>query len=181
MCSFRVEFFVWRRNSNRSEALPCFFLKKAKNILRYLHCRFFITGPAFLPGLQAHFNSVSYQLSECSARYSTIEEQVMELEDLRQECDEKDIPFGRSEELNKIYRLYEQEAQKADKLAYDLNATLKLFDRCVKLLAETDVDNNNSFKLVPVGGIADVKWSLMETESDLHQLEVICENAVFYL
>ena len=149
-----------------------------KNCVR---CRFFITGPAFLPGLQAHFNSVSYQLSECSARYSTIEEQVMELEDLRQECDEKNIPFGRSEELNKLYRLYEQEAQKADKLANDLNASLKLVERCVKLLEQADVGDDNSFKLISTGSLTDIKWALMETESDLHQLEVICENAVFYL
>jgi hypothetical protein len=26
-----------------------------------------------------------------------------------------------------------------------------------------------------------VKWALMETKSDLHQLDIICENAVFYL
>jgi hypothetical protein len=149
-----------------------------KNCVR---CRFFITGPAFLPGLQAHFNTVSYQLSECSTRYVSIGEQVRRLEDIRQDCDDKGTPFVKSEELNKLYRLYEQEAQKADKLANDLNATLKLVDRCVKLLEQADVGDDNSFKLVSTGGIADVKWSLMETKSDLHQLEVICENAVFYL
>jgi hypothetical protein len=148
-----------------------------KNCVR---CRFFITGPAFLPGLQAHFNSISFQLSECSTRYVSIEEQIKDLEDYRQACDEKSIPFAKSEELNKLYRLYEQEAQKADKLANDLNATLRLIDRCVKLLEQPE-SNDNSLKLVPAGGISDVKWALMETHSDLHQLEVICENAVFYL
>lgn len=147
-----------------------------KNCVR---CRFFITAPAFLPGLQAHFNHVSFQLSECSTRYVSIEEQIKSLEDYRHDSDEKGLPFVKSEDLNKLYRLYEQEAQKADKLANDLNATLRLIDRCVKLL-ETETDEG-SLKLVPAGGISDVKWAFLETQSDLHQLEVICENAVFYL
>lgn len=148
-----------------------------KNCVR---CRFFITGPAFLPGLQSHFNYVSFHLSECSTRYLSIEEQIKDLEDYRHACDEKGIPFAKSEELNKLYRLYEQEAQKADKLANDLNTTLRLVDRCVKLLEQAESDDN-SLKLVPAGGISDVKWALLETQSDLHQLEVICENAMFYL
>lgn len=148
-----------------------------KNCVR---CRFFITGPAFLPGLQAHFNYVSFHLSECSSRYVSIEEQIKYLEDCRYDCDERGTPFTKSEELNKMYRLYEQEAQKADKLANDLNAALKLVDRCVKLLEQSESDDNSP-KLVPAGGISDVKWAFMETQSDLHQLEVICENAVFYL
>lgn len=148
-----------------------------KNCIR---CRFFITGPAFLPGLQAHFNYISFQLSECSTRYVSIEDQIKDLEDYRHECDEKGRPFAKSEEMNKAYRLYEQEAQKADKLANDLNAALKLIDRCVKLLEQSE-SGDNSLKLVPAGGISDVKWAFMETQSDLHQLEVICENAVFYL
>ena len=148
-----------------------------KNCVR---CRFFITGPAFLPGLQAHFNYVSFHLSECSSRYVSIEEQIKDLEDYRYTCDESGAPFTKSEELNKMYRLYEQEAQKADKLANDLNATLRLIDRCVKLL-EQEQSGDNSLKLVPAGGLSDVKWALMETQSALHHLEVICENAVFYL
>lgn len=149
-----------------------------KNCVR---CRFFITGPAFLPGLQALFNSVSYQLSECSSRYTALENSVRELEDYRQECDEKGSPFAKAAELNKLYRLYEQEAQKADKLANDLNATLKLIDRCTKLLENPASQNGDSVKLVPTGQISDIKWALMESESDLHQLEVICENAEIFL
>ena len=149
-----------------------------KNCVR---CRFFITGPAFLPGLQAHFNSVSYQLSECSSRYTALELSVRELEDFRQECDVKGSPFAKAAEQNKLYRLYEQEAQKADKLANDLNATLKLIDRCTKLLEKPARDGSTSLKLVPTGQISDIKWALMESESDLHQLEVVCENAEVFL
>lgn len=149
-----------------------------KNCVR---CRFFISGPAFLPGLQAHFNATSYQLSECSTRYVDLESCVRELEDLRQGCDEKGIPFTRAAKLNKLYRLYEQEAQKADKLANDLNATLRLIDRCVKLLDQPTGEGNRSVKLVPTGQISDIKWALSEAASDLHQLEVICENAEVFL
>lgn len=149
-----------------------------KNCVR---CRFFITGPAFLPGLQAHFNAISYRLSECSKQYIDLEEKVKNLEDLQLECEEKDHPFTKLDELSKLHHLYEQEAQKADKLANDLNATLKLIDRCTKLLENRTDNTSSSFKLVPAGEIADIKWALMESQSNLHQLEVICENAEVFL
>ena len=34
-----------------------------------VQCRFFITGPGFLPGLLARFNDSSYQATECAERY----------------------------------------------------------------------------------------------------------------
>lgn len=145
-----------------------------KNCVR---CRFFITGPAFLPGLMAHFNYLSYQLSECSKRFETFERQVSELEDIRLKCEEDGIPFTKVEDLDRLSRFHEEEAQKADKLCNDLHASLRLIDRCTQLLKAPE---STGVKLVPVGTVSDVGYALEEIQSDMHQYEVICENAVLY-
>ena len=145
-----------------------------KNCMR---CRFFITGPAFTAGLVAHFNHISYQLSECAKRYTRFEKRVDALDDKRRSCESESCPFPEQAELERISRLTEQEAEKADKLANDLHATLRLIERCRELLAAADQDG---IKLVPAGGISDVGYALEEIDSELHQLEVICENAVVF-
>jgi len=145
-----------------------------KNCIR---CRFFISGPAFLPGLIAHFNFISYQLSECSNRYVRFEQQINELEDLRFVCEAQDRPFLQTVELDRLSRDHEEEAVKADKLCHDLHATLRLIDRCKQLLGDS---NDDGIKLVPVGGISDLQYALEETTSEMYQLEVICENAALY-
>ncbi|NWF38438.1 hypothetical protein F3F96_04755 [Mariprofundus sp. NF] len=146
-----------------------------KNCVR---CRFFITGPAFLPGMIAHFNHVSYKLTEASERYVQFEMQVAELEDLRAECAESDAVFSKATDLQRISRHHEQEAQKVDKLANDLHATLRLIDRCKQLL-ETNGDDDE-VKLVPSGQISDLQYALEEVESEMYQLEILCENAVLF-
>ena len=100
-----------------------------KNCVR---CRWFISGPAFLPGLVAHFNFISKELTDCSERYVRFEGQVNELEDERAECDAISRPFSRVEKLNSLYRHYEQEAEKADKLGNDLHATIRLIRRSLE-------------------------------------------------
>lgn len=145
-----------------------------KNCVR---CRFFITGPAFLPGLIVHFNYVSYMLSECSRRFEAFEQQVSELESIRLKCEENGLPFTKVEDLGRLCRFHEEEAQKADKLCNDLHASLRLIDRCTQLLK---ISEGKGVKLVPVGTVSDVGYALDEIQSDMHQYEVICENAVLY-
>jgi len=145
-----------------------------KNCVR---CRFFITGPAFLPGLIAHFNFLSFQLTECSKRYVPLERSISELEDSRLQCEAEGNPFLRTDVLDRTNRVYEQEAVKADKICHDLHAALQLIDRCQELLGK---QNEDGVKLVPVGKVTDLQYALEETESELYQLQVICENAIIY-
>jgi exonuclease VII small subunit len=148
---------------------------REKNCVR---CRFFLTGPAFVPGLVAHFNFLSSQLSDGSDRYVRLEAKVSEMEDRRAACDAEGKPFTRGEELNRLYRHLEQAAQQVDKLANDMHATLKLIQRSLEILKARSEDDGQ-MQLVLVGGIADVKFALEEV-SEMHQLEVNCENAVIY-
>ena len=72
---------------------------------------------------------------------------------------------------------YEEEAEKANKLMMDLQSAVKLMDKCIKIAEETD---ENGVRLVSFGDISNIRYALTETTSELHQLEVICENSVIY-
>lgn len=50
-------------------------------------CRFFLTGPAFLPGLIAHFNTVSEKVHRQSDRYSAVQDKLSDLEDQLREAE----------------------------------------------------------------------------------------------
>lgn len=151
-----------------------------KNCVR---CRFFLTGPAFLPGLVAHFNDISYRLTEASNRYVSLEEKLRRLEDRRAECDENAELFTEHQELERFNRLAQQEAEKADELAHNLHAALRLVERSTELLRQQQNQENPDdigTELVAAGGMSDISYALKETDSELHQLEVIAENSVIY-
>jgi len=145
-----------------------------KNCIR---CRFFLTGPGFLAGLLAHANDVSYRSTECSNRLMPLEQKVIEIEDLRHECEEKGQPFTKIADLEQICRLYEQEAEKADKLANDLQSTVRLISRCEQILKTS---YSKGIQLISAGTISDIRFAMEETQSEMYQLEVMCENAILY-
>lgn len=149
---------------------------REKNCVR---CRFFLTGPAFLAGLQDHFNFVSSQLSDSSERYVKFQQQVEAFEDERENCAEDGRPFKQAAEYEKVSRAYEIEAEKCNKLGEDLNATLKLIKRSITIKQTPDIEDDGKLSLVPNGGIEDVQFALSEV-SETHQIEVLCENATFY-
>ena len=142
-----------------------------------VRCRFFLTGPAFLPGLQAHANSISYKISECSERYINLEQQVKALEDSRLACEELGSLFTQSQDLERLNRHYEEEAEKANKVMMDFQAAVRLIDRSMAIANGT---NKGGIPLVAAGTMSDIKYAFIETGSEILQLEVICENAVVY-
>jgi hypothetical protein len=142
-------------------------------------CRFFITGPGFLPGLVAHLNSVSYHLSECSKRYMRFEAEVNRLEDLCDECLKQDMPFTKKNELDHSCHFHEESAERADKMANDLHATVRLIDRCINLVKNSSC-NNEEINLVPAGTITDVRYAFEEVTSEMHQVEILCQNSCLF-
>lgn len=146
-----------------------------KNCIR---CRFFLTGPGFIPGLQDHFNWISYQLSEASKRYINFQQQVEELENEMMSCTESDSPFPKRAQYEKLYRHYEFEAENINKLGDDKRATLKLIKRSIEIANNPNFDDNK-LSLVAVGDMDDIQVAFAEV-SETHQVQVLCENATFY-
>ena len=143
-----------------------------------VRCRWFVTGPAFLPGLVHHFNTIGYNMAETGKRVIKYQHDVELLEDEKYECELNGTLFTKQHELLKYERFYTQEIQKNDKLANDYNATLRLIDKCKKLIEKKS--SENGFQLVTVGSISDVRIDINNAEHELQQLQIICNGAELF-
>lgn len=143
-----------------------------------VRCRWFLTGPAFLPGLVHHFNVIGYNISENAERLIRFEEEIEKLENLKFNCEQSNFPFMENEKLIKLEKLHQQEMQKNDKLANDYNATLRLIDRCVTVSKQPKRDGQNQF--VAVGTIEDVQVVLEDVPDKLHQIQTVCNGAAIF-
>lgn len=143
-----------------------------------VRCRWFVTGPAFLPGLVHHFNTIGYNMGETGKRVLKYQHDIELLENEKYECELKETIFTKQNELLKYEQYYKQEIQKNDKLANDYNATLRLIDKCMKLIKETPSDDG--FQLITVGSKSDIKYTIDEVEHELEQLHIICNGAELF-
>jgi hypothetical protein len=145
-----------------------------------IRCRWFLTGPAFLPGLMNHFNVLSYNISEIRERKDRLANEIEEIENLRFKSEQTDshFPIQKSERLSKLEKLYQQEIQKFDKLANDMNATIRLIDRC-KATANMKSDEEE-LNLIAVGSIKDIEIVIDSDASKLIQLQTICNGATIF-
>ena len=143
-----------------------------------VRCRWFITGPAFLPGLVHHFNVVGYNMGETGKRVIKYQNDIEFLENEKYECELSGGVFTKQHELLKYEQLYSQEIQKNDKLANDYNAALRLIDKSMKIIKKTN--SNKGIQLVPVGSITDVGLIIDNTEYEIEQLQVICNGAELF-
>ncbi|MGG0666370.1 VPA1269 family protein [Viridibacillus arvi] len=143
-----------------------------------VRCRWFVTSPAFLPGLVHHFNTIGYNMTETGKRVNKYQLAIELLENEKYECELNGTLFTKHQELLKYEQLYAQEIQKNDKLANDYNATLRLIDKCMKLIKEKS--SENGFQLVTVGSISDVEISINNVENELEQLQIICNGAELF-
>jgi len=142
-----------------------------------VRCRFFLSGPAFLPGLQAHFNAISYETHERAERHNNLHEEVTLMENRRANCERNGSLFTESRELERLSQRYEAEAEAMSKLINDMQATHYLIARSLEITKEA---NKDGVQLVAVGEMSDLEVAFTETTSELHQIEVLCETAVIY-
>lgn len=145
-----------------------------------VRCRWFITGPAFLPGLVNHFNVLSYDMAETAKRITKFQNEAELLENRKYEAEQSGGIFEQYEELLKYEQFLQQELQKGDDIANNMNATLRLIDKCQKIAKNGDIDASNKTQLVPVGSVQDVGF-LLEAEADeMYQLQAICNGAELF-
>jgi hypothetical protein len=152
-----------------------------------VRCRFFVTGPAFLPGLVAHQNLLTYGFGELGRRYQELDQRISILKDNRDSATTRETHFSEEErrELCRLEVEFERVQGQIDQIGGDVVATHKLIQRSLAILncsADADSDageNNSTVALVAVGRTEDIRVSLEEI-TELHQLSVLCENAVIY-
>ena len=102
---------------------------------------------------------------------------VKQLEDSQRNCERNDVPFLKGRELETLTKHTETQALTVTKLRNDLAATYHLLGRSIQIANDFQ---NKSVQLVANGSMVDLKLGFIETKSEFHQLEVVCENAVIH-
>jgi hypothetical protein len=143
-----------------------------------VRCRWFVTGPAFLPGLVHHFNTIGYNMGEIGKRVIHYQLEIEKLENLKYDCEVNNQIFTDHPKLLKFEKLYQQEIQKNDKLANDYNATLRLVDKCIAIAKNNPCEDG--FQLVPVGTMTDIGLNISPVEHELEQLQILCNGAEIF-
>ena len=136
-----------------------------KNCVR---CRFFITGPAFLGGLVAKFNSTGVLLMEASERLRKIEAEISGIED-RAVPDELLL-------LGHVYSRRDTVLEEVDTVAYNWHACFALVQRCKTALKAA---NGDGLSLVLAGNAGDLDTALEEC-SDFDLYNAVCQVAAVY-
>ncbi len=172
MCDVGGEKLNEAKSRNDYASVPGY--PRERNCIR---CRFFLTGPAWLPALNAKFNHISYEAMLAAERYNHFSEQVAALEEQRAECEAKGSLFTGSFDLEKKSALLEAETQSLDRWVTDLQSIQRLILRCIEINRNAAKDG---LQLVAAGTLFDIQTALTVTESELHSIEVQCRNAVIY-
>jgi hypothetical protein len=140
-------------------------------------CRWFFTGPAFLGGLQNHWNFVSLQMTDTGERIVKLEAQIAGLEDEHFECESNDRPFAKQEALDALRRIWQTEMERNNKLGSDMNATLRLITRCRAIATEPGAVKG--VKLIAAGTQSDVRLAIQEC-SKLEQVLTVIAGSTLY-
>ncbi|MBK4734630.1 gamma-mobile-trio integrase GmtZ [Noviherbaspirillum pedocola] len=123
-------------------------------------CRWFFTGPAFIDGLQNHWNVIHLHMGDNGKKVKELAEKVSALEDERYECQSKKRLFLEQPELDTLIKAYENAVSLGDKLANDQHATLRLIDRCKAIANEQK--ETAGLALIGAGDITDVEFAIKE-------------------
>jgi hypothetical protein len=138
-------------------------------------CRFFITGPAFLGGLVAHFNSVGVALTAASERLRVLEDEIRALEDATFDGHRQD----QSRKIGLVYDRRDRVLDDVDGVAHTWHAVYRLIGRCKAAISAPDNEEGKKFSLVLAGGLADLRVALSEcTEFELY--DAVCQRANVY-
>jgi len=140
-------------------------------------CRWFFTGPAFLDGLNNHWNNIQLQMGDVGERIVKLEGQITALEDELFECQENDRPFLEQDKLNTLRKIHQSEYEKNNKYAEDSSATFRLIAKCTVLA--TSGSQSDGVQLVAVGGLQDVRVAIDDCDK-LHQVLTSVAGSTVY-
>ncbi|EHW0632128.1 integrase family protein [Vibrio parahaemolyticus] len=146
-----------------------------------IRCRWFITEARYLPALNAHFNQLSYKAHQAVNLSVEIEGELEALKDEQFFCEEQGKPFIKHDELQALQRRYEKQQVEADEYAKDWIACFELIQKIIRV-EETRNEDDAKDKLIAVGSEQDVSHALklIETDSELLHLSLLCDDAEFY-
>jgi len=143
-------------------------------------CRFFITGPCFLVGLQARFNATGLALQSLSSEYRGKQSRLAELDIARHEAQTGGEPFHRHREHQAAADAVDAAAATLDETMHSWHAIFGLAQQCARMLRADDRSvEDGRFALVSVGGPQDVEVAL-EATTDFELVDSICHSADWF-
>jgi hypothetical protein len=145
-----------------------------------VRCRFFITGPAFLGGLVAHFNAIGVQLLAASERFRAKEAAIHKLEDELTTMEAQRVSPSCMAELHAAYDHRERDMLEVDELSHNLHAVYRLTERCRAIIAKAkESPANGHVNLVLAGDQADLEAAI-EMTTDFELMNSVCQVAKVY-
>lgn len=106
-----------------------------------VRCRFFVTGPAFLGGLVAHFNAVGIELMEASDRHRQKEAAIQKLEDELYELGGNDAKL--LDRIKMAQDRQEEEMKEIDAIASNWHAIYAFIERSKAIIARTRTEGQS--------------------------------------
>ncbi len=141
-------------------------------------CRFFLTGPAFLGGLQLLVNEISLECKSSSFRISDFGEEIDQLEKEKYLLKKSGKSFDKEHKLEIANSNYQQEVTYLDNLTVDMISAIRLSFNALELLNSKKPDGSG-IQLITSQNEDELKLQLNETSEYLH-LDTICQSAVYY-
>ncbi len=149
----------------------------ASNCVR---CRFFVSGPAFLFGLEAHVIDLSYRLRKASVSFEKAQMRFDELSDLFAEALENATPFSQQRDLEIAETALESATAEVDAIALSLQSAYALTEQSIHINnLGANKPGGSGLSLVAVGGTGELEAVLTETH-EFEQLHRICASATMF-
>ncbi len=139
-------------------------------------CRFFMTGPAFLFGLEAHVNDLAYRLKKASFTFEKAQGKFDALADAHAASLGKGAPFHQQRKLEIAETSFESATAEVDNIALSLQAAYALTEQCIRIASQ---EKGEGLALVTVGGTGQLEAVLSEGH-EFEQLNRICTNATMF-
>lgn len=122
---------------------------------------------------------MSYKAHEAANLAVKLEGDIEKMEEHKYEAEIESKPFIKHNELQAFQRRHEKQIVEADEYAKDWIATFNLIRRLIEI-EQNRTESDTTNKLVAVGSEGDIKVGFMETDSELLQISLLCEDAEFY-
>lgn len=155
----------------------------AQNCVR---CRFFITGPCFLLGLNAYFDEIGFRYREASRAYADFSKKFERLDYERKVAASRGEPFLGHAELERASSILDQRTREVDEIALTWHATYNLIQQALGLLRQPhsqDPESARKNALILVGDEEDLDYVLQlddDDKLDFELLDKICQTSVFF-
>jgi len=147
----------------------------ARNCVR---CRWFVTHPAYLPMLVAHWNVLMYHATAARNEFTGLVKSIDALKKERFAAENLGEPWpqDKATELAAEERRYGTAVAHFVERFHDLEACLSLVERCAARLSSDSGDTSEGQgALVAVGSLRDIKIAIEPLDSEVLQLATVCD------